>query len=241
MSAPQTMQTVETATRLFAYWSADVPPFYVFVLRPAPNPAVAAVQESLRRAGVGALLPPAFLHITVQSLGNIGEGGLTEAIAAELADAVAVALAPMPPFAVTLRGVYAFSLATAIAVHEQEPGGPLQRMQRAVVDALRADGRVPVRHPERPYLPHLSICYYDRPYPARTVADALAPYEDQTYGDLWVDTVELVRIAGDGTFYPPMETVRALALGSAMTAPRRARVVSCGDDGSPPADGGAER
>lgn len=212
MSTPP---TVETATRLFAYWSANVPPFYVFALRPAPNPAVAEVQDALRQAGVGAVLPPEFLHITVQSLGNVGENGLTDEIVAALADAVASALAPIPPFAATLRGAYAFSLATAIAVHEQEPGEPLARMQRAVVDALLAADRVSVRHPERPYLPHLSICYYDRPYPARTVADALAPYAEREYGDLWVDTVELVKIAGDGTFYPPMETVRAIVLGSA--------------------------
>src|SRR4051794_19917157 len=82
--------TVERATRIFNLWSADATPFYVFVLRPVPNAAMLPVQEAFRRVGVGAPIPPEFLHITVQSLGNVGEGGLTEVTAAELGDAVAI-------------------------------------------------------------------------------------------------------------------------------------------------------
>jgi 2'-5' RNA ligase len=91
-------------------------------------------------------------------------------------------------------------------------------MQRAVVDALLAAALVPVRHPDRPYVPHLSMCYYDDTYPSRAVADAIAPYQERAFGDLWVDTLALVRIAGDGSLYPPMETVREIVLGSAVCA-----------------------
>jgi 2'-5' RNA ligase len=207
--------TVERATRIFNLWSADVPPFYVFVLRPAANDAVQEVQEAFTRAGVGTVIPPEFLHITVQSLGNLGEGNLTAEIAAELGDAVAVALAAIQPFAVTLHGANSFWSAAVIEVHEAEPHCPLARMQRAVMDALLAANLAPVRHPERPYVPHLSICYYDDTYPSQAVVEAIAPYRAQPFGDLWVDTVELVRIAGDGSLYPPMETVREIILGSA--------------------------
>ncbi len=206
---------VERATRIFALWSADATPFYVFVLRPMANPAIRAVQKALTGAGVGAVIPPEFLHITVQSLGNIGEGGLTAEIAAELGDAVAVALAAVQPFTVTLHGAHSFWSAAVLAVHEAEPACPLARMQRAVKDALLAANLVPVRHPDRPYVPHLSICYYDDTYPSQAVADAIGPYRARAFGDLWVDSVALVRIAGNGSFYPPMETVREIVLGSA--------------------------
>jgi 2'-5' RNA ligase len=207
--------TVERATRIFNLWSADVTPFYVFVLRPAANPEIRSAQQAFGRAGVGAVIPPEFLHITVQSFGNIGDGGLTEALAEELGDAVASALAPVQPFSVALQSANSFWSAAVIEVHEAEPGNPLARMQRAVVDALLAADLVPVRHPDRPYVPHLSICYYDDTYPSQSVVDAIAPYREQAFGDLWVDTVELVRIAGDGSLYPPMETVRGIVLGSA--------------------------
>jgi len=70
-----------------------------------------------------------------------------------------------------------------------------------------------VRHPEREYLPHLSICYYDRPYPAAAVVDALAPHRDTDCGFLRVGAIELVRVVGDGTPYPPLETVQRIPLG----------------------------
>jgi 2'-5' RNA ligase len=84
------------------------------------------------------------------------------------------------------------------------------------VDALLGVDLVPVRHPDRPYVPHLSICYYDDAYPTAAVAAAIEPYRECAFGDLWVDTIELVRIAGDGIHYPPMETVREILLGSAL-------------------------
>jgi 2'-5' RNA ligase len=206
--------TVERARRIFGLWSADATPFYVFVLRPAPNPEIEAVQSALRDAGIGAVIPPEFLHITVQSLGNIGEGGLTEEIATELGDRIAHALAAVEPFTVALHGANSFRSAAVVEVREAEPSHPLARMQRAVVDTLLAANIVPVRHPDRPYVPHLSICYYDAEYPSRDVADAIAPFRDRRFGDLWVDTVALARMVGDGSLYPTMETVRAIALGA---------------------------
>src|SRR5262245_43804806 len=118
---------VERATRIFNLWSAEGTPFYVFVLRPAPNTEIQRVQDTLRDAGIGAVIPPDFLHITVQSLGNIGEGGLTGTIAEELADAVAATLTDVAPFPVALHRANSFWSAAVVEVHESEPSCPLAR------------------------------------------------------------------------------------------------------------------
>lgn len=208
-------ETVDPAMRIFGMWSAVATPFYVFVVRPGDGGTarIDAARQALARTDIGAVIPPKFLHITVQSLGNVGEGGLTDEIAAELGDAVAETVAGIPPFAVRLRGVGSFGSAAFVAVHEDDAALPLHAMQRRVVETLLAAGRVPVRHPERPYLPHLSFCYYDRPYPAAAVIEALAPYRQMDCGFLHVQGIDLVKIAGDGTHYPPMETVRRIAFG----------------------------
>lgn len=207
--------TVSTATRIFDLWSAQATPFYVFVLRldAAATARNAAVRRALTAAGIGHVIPPEFLHVTVQSLANLGEGGLTERIASELGDVVTNALAACAPFSVALGAVNTFHGAAFIEVHEESDSAPLHATQRAVIDALVAANRVPVRHPERPYVPHLSICYYDRDYPVRRVADALSSHRSETFGSLRVDAIELVRIVGNGTPYPPMETVRRIPLG----------------------------
>lgn len=214
----QTRETVDAARRIFAFWDAAATPFYVFVLRPPTVLAqrVVEIEQPLIAAGIGHAIPRDFLHITVQSFGNLGEGGLTEQAAGDLADAVERALAAVPPFAVRLRGVSSFGPAAFVAVHEENATMPLHRMQRAVVEALVATNRVPVRHPDRPYVPHLSICYYDRAYPAATVIDALNPHRERDVGVMSVSAIELVRVVGNGEVYPPMETVRRIPLGGTV-------------------------
>lgn len=204
----------EQAERIFTLWSPDAGPFVVFVLRPdaATAARLGAVGDALRAAGVGQVIPPGFLHITVQSLGNIGAAGLTEGIVARLADAVEATLRPVAPFGVRLRGIGSFGPAVFAGVEETDAAGSLARMQHAVVDALLAVHLVPVRHPERAYLPHLSLCYYDCSYPAAEIAILLAPHRARDFGVLRVDAIELVRVGGDGTPYPPMETVRRIPL-----------------------------
>lgn len=207
--------TVDAADRIFAFWDATATPFYGFMLRPPTALAqrVVEIELPLRDAGIGHCIPRDFLHITVQSLGNLGEGGLTEQIADDLAAAVATALADLPPFAVRLRGVGSFGPAAFVAVHEDDASLPLQRMQRAVVEAMVAANRVPVRHPDRTFVPHLSICYYDRAYPAGDVIRALEPQRQTDIGVLSVGAIELARVVGNGAPYPPMETVRRIPLG----------------------------
>lgn len=207
--------TVDAARRIFAFWDAAATPFSVFVLRPPTALAqrVVEIEQPLREAGIGHCIPRDFLHITVQSLGNLGDGGLTEQIADDLAAAVATALADVQPFAVRLCGVGSFGPAAFVAVHDDDARMPLQRMQRAVVEAMIAANRVPVRHPDRAYVPHLSICYYDRPYPAGDVIGALAPHRHTDIGVMTVGAIELVRVVGTGEPYPPMEAVRRIPLG----------------------------
>jgi len=153
------------------------------------------------------------MHITVQSLGNEGEGGLTAQIAGDLADAATNALRSVPPCAVRLARVGPFGAGAFIAVEETDAAQSFARMQRAVVDALLVADRIPVRHPDRLYLPHLSVCYFDAPQLTALILDALAPYRATDFGLLPVEAIELVRVSGDGSLYPPMETVRRIPLG----------------------------
>lgn len=212
--ALQERDTVEPATRIFNLWGADATPFYVFVLR--PNAAVARrlteLQQPMISAGIHQIIPPEFLHITVQSIGNLGAGGLTVPIADELADVVANAVATVAPFAVRLRGVSSFGSAVFAGVYEDDAMSPLHATQRAIVDALLDANRVVARHPERPYVPHLSLCYYDRAYATRQVIEVLTPSRDDDCGFMQVDALELVRVVGNGEPYPPMEVVRRIPL-----------------------------
>lgn len=205
----------DVATRIWGLWSADATPFYVFVLRPAPTVSarIAPVNHALTGAGIRTAISPQFMHITVQSLGNEGEGGLTAQIAGALADVVTDALRRVPPCGVRLARVGPFGAGVFVAVEETDAAHSLARMQRAVVDALLVADRVPVRHPDRPYLPHLSVCYFDAPQPTAPILDALAPYRATDFGLLPVEAIELVRVSGDGSLYPPMETVRRIPLG----------------------------
>ena len=205
----------DVATRIWGLWSAHATPFYVFVLRPAPtiSARIAPVNHVLTGAGIRTAVPPQFMHITVQSLGNEGEGGLTSQIAGDLADAVSDALRSVPPCGVRLVRVGPFGAGVFIAVEETDEAQPFARMQRAVVGALLTANRIPVRHPDRLYLPHLSVCYFDAPQPTAPILDALAPYRATDFGLLPVEAIELVRVSGDGSLYPPMETVRRIPLG----------------------------
>ncbi len=206
----------DVATRIWGLWSAENAPFYVFVVRPdaAAVEAVRPVREALAAAGIAAVIPPGFLHITVQSLGNAGESGLTEQIDPVIAADVARALAGTAPFTLRLAAVGPFTSGVFAAVADDAQNS-LARMQRAVVDALLAANRAPVRHPDRPYQPHLSLCYFDAPHPTWAVLDALAPFRDPAadLSSLHVAALELVRVAGNGTRYPPMETVQRIPFG----------------------------
>ena len=210
-------ETVDPATRIFGLWSAAATPFYVFVIRPTVGHTshVNMVRQALANARIAHVIPPDFLHITVQSLGIIDEGGLTEGIADELAGVVADALAHALLFAIRLRGVSSFGSAAFVAVHEDDSTQPLQTMQRAVVATLLDANRVPVRHPERSYLPHLSVCYYDRAYPAEDILRVLTPFRAEDFGALRIDGIDLVKVVGNGAPYPPMEIVRRIPLGGA--------------------------
>jgi len=206
----------EVATRIWGLWSATATPFYVFVVRPDATAAehIAPVRQALAHGGITAPVPPCSSHITVQSLGNEGEKGLTANIASDLADAVTAALRTLAPFTVRLAQVGPFGSGAFIAVEETDEGYPLARMQRAVVDALLSANRVPVRHPERFYLPHLSVCYFDAPHATSSVSATLSPFRKTDFGIFPVNAIELVRVTGDGSLYPPMETVRRIPLGS---------------------------
>ena len=205
----------DVATRIWGLWSVDATPFYVFVLRPdlTVSARIAPLSHALTDAGTSTAIPPQFMHITVQSLGNEGEGGPTPQIAGELADAVSDALRHVPPCGVRLARVGPFGAGVFIAVEETDGAQSFARMQRAVVNALLVANRIPVRHPDRPYLPHLSVCYFDAPQPTAPILDALASYRATDFGLLPVEAIELVRVSGDGSLYPPMETMRRIPLG----------------------------
>ncbi len=206
--------TVEAAERIWTLWPANRGAFFVFALRPDAETQhrIAPVQDALAASGIGIVMPAGFLHVTVQSVGNANEEGITDTVADGFADEVAASLGRVAPFGVRFAGVGSWGPAAFVGIHETAAARPFAAMQRAVVDAMQEANLAPVRHPERAFLPHLSLCYYDRPYPVAQVAAALAPFRDTDFGTMRVGTIELVRVAGNGEPYPPMAVARAIPL-----------------------------
>ncbi len=169
----------EVATRIWGLWSATATPFYVFVVRPdmaAIRAHCVQYGTRLSKAGITAPVPPHFLHITVQSLGNEGESGLTATIASDLADAVADALRTLAPFTVRLAQVGPFGSGVFIAVEETEARHPLSHGCSAQ-SWMPCSARTAFRYDTRsgPIYPIFPCATSMRPILRRPVSAALSP------------------------------------------------------------------
>jgi 2'-5' RNA ligase len=155
------------------------------------------------------LHPDAFLHITVQELGFIAARprARDEISPQRLAEFIAQADLPIsdfPAFDVSLGGVNSFVDAAFLDVHDD---GWLARIQRRLIDfvAIPPDQRFS-------FLPQVTIAHYTEAAPIDNLPAALAPWRDQTFGVLRVESIDIVRLRTDET-YPQLTLEHTFELG----------------------------
>jgi 2'-5' RNA ligase len=149
-------------------------------------------------------------------------------------DRTSRALRDVQPLRLTLKSVNSFPNAAFVEVHDERNG--LASLRDKLVEILHSVGlpgfgpsaksteAAPVRgeaeqdHADRvnmpPYLPHLSICYYDRPYPTEQVAAVLEPFRAMEFGALRVNYVTLAAVPfSDYDRFPPITRIADLLIG----------------------------
>lgn len=196
--------------------------------------ATRPVREALQAAGIGEVLPSHYLHITVLGLGLEATIRQTNGNIARLMDRTSRALRDVQPLRLTLKGVNSFANAAFAEVHDESNGlvglrdkiveilhsvglpgfGPSAKSAEAgpARDEAEQDQADHVNAP--PYLPHLSLCYYDRAYPTKDVAAVLEPFREMEIGTLRVNYVTLAAVPfSDYDRFPPITRIADLLIG----------------------------
>lgn len=211
---------------------------YVAFLIPVTGTSVVnatrPVREALSAAGIGEVLPSHYLHITVLGIGLEAMIRQTNGNIARIMDRTSRALRDVQPLRLTLKGVNSFPTAAFVQVFD-ETGGLAGLRDRLVeilhgvglpgfgpsamsAEAAPARGEAEEDHADRvnapPYLPHLSLCYYDRAYPTEQVASVLEPYREMEIGALRVNYVTLAAVPfSDYDRFPPITRIADLLIG----------------------------
>jgi 2'-5' RNA ligase len=192
------------------------------------------VREALSAAGIGAVLPSHYLHVTVLGLGLESTIRRTNGNIARLMDRTSRALRDVQPLRLTLRNVNSFPNAAFVEVHDESNGlvglrdrlveilhniglpgfGPSAKSTEAAPVRGEAEQDIADRVNLPPYLPHMSICYYDHPYPTAQVAAVLEPFRETEFGTLRVNYVTLAAVPfSDYDRFPPITRIADLLIG----------------------------
>jgi 2'-5' RNA ligase len=138
-------------------------------------------------------VPPAALHITVQSVGYREE--LSAERQAALVERAAPVLASLAPFDVTIAGANSFDVAAILEVHD---GGAIRDARaklRTALPWLAEEGSDPlVRGGCDAYLPHVSIAYYNAEADAEGIVAALTPHRRDVVAKVRVASARLVAV-----------------------------------------------
>jgi 2'-5' RNA ligase len=211
---------------------------YVAFLIPVTGTAVVnatrPVREALAAAGVNEVLPSHYLHITVLGIGLETVLRKTNGSIARLMDRTSRALRDVQPLRLTVRGINSFPNAAFAEVHDE--GGGLVALHDRLVETLHGVG-LPGFGPSAmstqagpasgeaeqdradhvnmpPYLPHLSLCYYDRAYPTAQIVPVLEPFREMEIGTLRVNYVTLAAVPfSDYDRFPPITRIADLLIG----------------------------
>jgi 2''-5'' RNA ligase len=144
---------------------------------------------------------PDNLHLTLRFLGDVKEGDLEE-----LFDAVADAVAAVPPFALEVCGVGAFP-------NWRHPRIVWAGCGEGASDAVTLAGAVEeacvelgYEQERRPFRPHLTLGRVKQPADGIGLADAVAGFADRPYGYIDVDSVVVFMssLRRTGPVYSPM-------------------------------------
>jgi 2'-5' RNA ligase len=177
-----------------------------FVAVPLPPGAQLAIHAAAQRLAAAA--PPGLrwsrkpdnLHVTVRFLGDVEEPRL-----AALAAALAVEVAALPGFPLTLRGFGAFPSArhaNVVWAGVDDPRAGLARVAAAVEAVARRFG---FAAEERPFRGHVTVGRAARRAPrgGTDLAAALGPFADHVFGEVTVGEVHIYEsvLGGDGSTY----------------------------------------
>ncbi len=151
---------------------------------------------------------PRNIHLTLKFLGNVDEGavpGITSALQ-EVA-------APTPPLVLTAQGLGCFpNLRRPNNIWVGLTGDVQQvaELTRGIDDALEPLG---LPREARPFTPHLTLARVGRdarPAERAKVGELVAAFPSETYGDISVDAVHLIKsdLRPGGPIYTPLATIR---------------------------------
>jgi len=194
-----------------ADWRSHDGDYAVCVIR-VPVASIAEPLAACRRALADypyvRLHPDGFLHVSLQELGFVCDDPgrpdeITPQRLEELAIAAAAALAPRPPFRISLGGINSFQDAAFLDVHDDGNCGRLHARLLELTAVSRA--------PRYAFLPHVTLAHYTASDPNDGIAADLAPWRDVRFGSFAVTAVEIVTLRVDEP-YPELAPYAVIPL-----------------------------
>jgi 2'-5' RNA ligase len=171
--------------------------------------ATAQLREDLQGLRGVEVVPPEFLHVSVQMAGTLGAADTTwsevERLSLQAGDVIRIAA----PFEMTFGPVNAFPEAAFIEVDDGGAIREIRRRLRQVWPRVLQNGAESfVSGDEDAFLPHMSIAYFDGTANASEVGLILDRYRSESFGTVTVDNLELVMTPIlEEVHFPPLETV----------------------------------
>ncbi len=140
--------------------------------QPQLRQLVARYQQAIANLPGLDLIPPEWLHITMQGIGFTDEIGITELH--RLTEALTQELSKIDAPTVSFRYLTVDPEAIYLKAHPAEALYPLQAgMYRAVVDAIGANSSAVDMPSPSEFVPHVSIAYVNADGQAQPIAEAL--------------------------------------------------------------------
>ena len=140
--------------------------------QPQLRQLVARYQQAVANVPGLDLIPPEWLHITMQGIGFTDEIGITEL--RRLTESLTRELGKIDPPTVSFRSLTVHPEAIYLKAHPADALYPLRaRMSRAVIDAIGANDSASDMPAPREFDPHVSIAYVNADGQVQPIADAL--------------------------------------------------------------------
>jgi 2'-5' RNA ligase len=168
---------------------------------------VAAYQSTLEPLPGLDLIPPRWLHLTMQGVGFIDE--IPDEDVRSIVDAARLRCALLAPFELTFGAPKLDPEAIMFALHPAEPAQALRGQIRAAIADVWGAEKVPEGNQ---WSPHVSIAYSNATGPTEPYTEALSRV-DVKPATLLVPKVELIVLNRDNRMYE-WDTFAAVELGS---------------------------
>jgi 2'-5' RNA ligase len=147
--------------------------------QPQLRELVASYQQALATTPGIDLIPPQWLHLTMQGIGFVDEIGRGELVA--LGNALTTELGTIKPPAVEFHSLTVRPEAIYLKAHPADALYPLRQRMHDAVAAVLGPTRFPEAEPERSkFNPHVSIGYVNQDQEAEPIAEALRSLTPRT-------------------------------------------------------------